>query len=110
MGEGDINDLVMECKKNPGVAILCSCTGGREKLVVRHKALDHFIVLGETHLRHILACYVAWYNACRPHQSLNNEPLGGLPPTEQSLVLSLADIMCEEKLGGLLKHYSRRAV
>jgi hypothetical protein len=41
--------------------------------------------------------------------AVNNEPLGGLPPVEESVVLSLAEVQCEEKLGGLLKHYSRRA-
>ena len=76
---------------------------------VRVECLDHFVVLGEAHLRHILTSYVTWYNTCRPHQSVNNEPLGERPQVDEPAVLSLADVHCEEKLGGLLKHYWRRA-
>jgi putative transposase len=76
---------------------------------VRTEALDHFVVLGEAYLRHIVTTYVAWCNRVRLHQSLGNEPLGGLPPAEEPPILSLADIQCEEPLGGFLKHYTRRA-
>jgi hypothetical protein len=38
----------------------------------------------------------------------NNKPLDGLPLIEEPF-LSLADVHCAEKLGGLLKHYNRRA-
>jgi putative transposase len=50
---------------------------------VRSECLDHFVVLGESHLRYILSSYVVLYNSKRPHQSLNNAPLGGLPPREE---------------------------
>ncbi|MFL5339711.1 MAG: integrase core domain-containing protein [Gemmataceae bacterium] len=35
---------------------------------------------GEAHLRHVLACYVRYYNERRPHQSLGNRPLSGADP------------------------------
>jgi putative transposase len=75
----------------------------------RVECLDHFVILGEAHLRHLLTTYVGWYNTCRPHQSKNNEPLSGLSAQKDPPLLSLADVRCEEKLGGLLKHYTRRA-
>jgi putative transposase len=76
---------------------------------VRAECLDPFVVLGEAHLRHLLLCYVGWYNTVRPRQGVNNEPLCGLPAEDGPPTLSLADVHCEESLGGLLKHYSRRA-
>jgi len=77
---------------------------------VRIEALDHFIVFGEEHLRHICTEYVAFYNQFRPHQGVGNEPLGGLPPSDHlPEALSLAEVQCQECLGGLLNHYSRRA-
>ena len=75
---------------------------------VRGECLDHFIVFGEAHLRHILKEYEAYYPTARPHQGVGNVPLSGAteiahregPPGE---------VMCEERLGGLLKHYRRKA-
>jgi putative transposase len=77
---------------------------------IRHACLDMFIVLGERHLRHIVEEFVAYYLCPRPHQGLGNVPLGmstGEPePVEH---LPLADLVCRERLGGLLKHYERKA-
>jgi transposase InsO family protein len=40
---------------------------------IRHECLDHVIVLGEERLRRILKSYAAYYNAVRPHRSLNKD-------------------------------------
>lgn len=37
---------------------------------VRRECLDHVIILGERHLRSVLLEYVAFFNASRPHQGL----------------------------------------
>ena len=34
---------------------------------IRRECLDHFIVLNERHLRHLLRAYLAYYNPTRPH-------------------------------------------
>ena len=39
---------------------------------LRHECLDRFVVLGETHLRHLVSEYLAHYNAERPHQGKGN--------------------------------------
>lgn len=76
---------------------------------IRRECLDHFIILGEAHLRHIVAEYVAHYNEERPHQGMGNVPLSGAPAEEGSAPLSLSEVCCKERLGGLLKHYYRPA-
>jgi hypothetical protein len=38
-----------------------------------------------------------------------NQQRGGLAPVEEPAILSLADVQFAEKLGGLLKHYTRSA-
>ncbi|HVD74903.1 MAG TPA: integrase core domain-containing protein [Xanthobacteraceae bacterium] len=40
---------------------------------IRRECVDHLIVLGETHLRRILAKYAAYYNESRTHRSLNKD-------------------------------------
>jgi putative transposase len=71
---------------------------------VRRECLDHFLVLGEDHLRYLLKEYEAHYNQERPHQGLGNLPL-----VTQSEPPSDGAIECSERLGGWLKHYYRNA-
>ena len=39
---------------------------------IRRECLDHFMIVSEAHLRWLLHRYVAYYNAVRPHQALDN--------------------------------------
>ena len=76
----------------------------------KHEVLNHFIVFGENHLRHILSCWLTYYHQVRPHQGLGNVPiLGDLPPPDPLNAFRLDDVVCHESLGGLLKHYQRCA-
>jgi putative transposase len=76
---------------------------------IRRECLDHFVVLGEGHLRHLVLEYAAYYNEARPHQGVGNVPLMGATPVEEADVLSLVEVRCAERLGGLLRHYFRPA-
>lgn len=75
---------------------------------LKAECLDNFIVFGEDHLRYILSEYVQWYHESRPHQGMGNVPLSGEGLPEPA-ILSLEDVVCEERLGGLLKTYRRAA-
>src|SRR5580704_10186093 len=47
--------------------------GHAERLIgsLRRECLDHAVVFGERHLRHMLLSYLAYYNGARTHLSLN---------------------------------------
>jgi transposase InsO family protein len=49
--------------------------GFAERLIgsIRRECVDHFIVLGEAHLRHILRTYARYYNDIRTHRSLGKD-------------------------------------
>ena len=75
---------------------------------LRTECLDHFVVFGEKHLRHILSEFLAYYHDERPHQNLGNAP----PCRQEETILPFVKdqpIHRTERLGGLLKHYSRIA-
>jgi hypothetical protein len=49
--------------------------GHTERLIgsIRRECLDHVVVFGERHLRHLLLSYMAYYNSARTHLSLNKD-------------------------------------
>ena len=77
---------------------------------IKQECLDHFIVLGETHLNHLVSEYVHYYQTERPHQGIDigNELLIPMKPPDEN-VPAPDQLVCRERLGGLLKSYSRRA-
>src|SRR4051812_49343223 len=50
---------------------------GRFVQSIKQECLDHFVVLGEGHLRRIVREYVEYYQEEWPHQGLANKSLGG---------------------------------
>jgi transposase InsO family protein len=46
--------------------------GHAERLIgsIRHECLDHVVMFGESHLRHLLRSYMHYYNSARTHLSL----------------------------------------
>jgi putative transposase len=78
---------------------------------IKQECLDYFVVLGQRHMDHLCKEFVEHYHAERPHQSLDNEPLkpSGQKRKRQSDLIPLSDINCRTRLGGILKHYHRKA-
>jgi hypothetical protein len=64
------------------------------------------LILGERHLRSVLAEYARPYNGHRPHQALRQEP----PPREPGHAVDItARIERRQVLGGLISGYRRAA-
>src|SRR5271169_2458821 len=62
---------------------------------------NHFVVLGEAHLRRILQAYAPYYNDVRTHRSLAKDAPVSRPVQRSGLIKSYAI------LGGLHHHYAR---
>jgi hypothetical protein len=77
--------------------------GFAERLIgsIRRECVDHFIVLGEAHLRRILKSYAHYYNGVRTHRSHNKDA-----PVSRSVQRAGA-ISSRAVLGGLHHHYGR---
>jgi putative transposase len=78
---------------------------------IKQECLDHFVVFGQRHMDHLCREFLQHYHAERPHQGLENKLL--VPRRRQKKrqtdVIPLADVGCRPRLGGLLKHYYRKA-
>ena len=74
-------------------------------LSVKSECLDHFVLFGERHLRYLLSEYMSYFHECRPHQGLDNRPLGKTEDPPAILPFTAKKVKCRERLGGLLKSY-----
>jgi transposase InsO family protein len=77
--------------------------GFAERLIgsIRRECVDHFVVLGEAHLRRILQTYARYYNNIRTHRSLDKDA-----PVSRPIQLT-GIISSHPILGGLHHHYVR---
>jgi putative transposase len=76
---------------------------------IQVECLNHFIVPCAKNLDHLVSQHLVFYHSHRPHQGLENKLnlQTNPPPTDD--VQDLKQIVCHERLGGLLKHFERRA-
>lgn len=74
---------------------------------LRHKLLDHFMIFGVRHLRHLLAESLTHSDAERPHQRIGNVPLADMPASVWPF--THGRVRCRKRLGGLLHDYHRVA-
>src|ERR1700692_3487018 len=77
--------------------------GYAERLIgsIRRECLDHVVVFGERHLRHILLSYMSYHNEIRTHLSLEKDA-----PVSRAVKLA-GTILCRPVLGGLTQRYVR---
>jgi hypothetical protein len=67
----------------------------------RRECLDHIVVFGERHLRHVLLSYMDYYSGTRTHLSLNKDA------SISRAAEAAGRILCRPILGGLHHQYAR---
>ena len=72
---------------------------------VKEECLDRMIFLGERSVQTALADFLVHYHAERNHQGLGNRLI---KPGEE-VGLAAGEVMCRERLGGILRYYYRKA-
>ncbi|MEZ6184147.1 MAG: integrase core domain-containing protein [Planctomycetota bacterium] len=71
---------------------------------IKEECLSKLITLGEAHLRRAIREFVEHYHAERNHQGLGNRQIAPAPGVGSRE----GEIVVDERLGGLLRHYRRR--
>ena len=69
---------------------------------IKSEALSKMIIFGERHLRYCVEQYVIHYNTSRPHTGLDHNMIDPQPQGD-------GEIVCHERLGGILKSWRRAA-
>ena len=69
---------------------------------IKSECLDRMLIFGERHLEYLVFEFMEHYHTERPHQGLDNEFID--PPPQGT-----GEIVCRERLGGLLRYYGRAA-
>ncbi len=69
----------------------------------RRECLDWILILNRRHLERVLTEWVEHYNQARPHRGLDLQT----PIARSDPVVTSGPIRCDERLGGLLREYSR---
>ena len=69
---------------------------------IKTEALSKMIIFGEKHLRYCVEQYVIHYNTSRPHTGLGHDMIDPQPQGD-------GEIICHERLGGILKSWRRAA-
>ena len=72
----------------------------------RRECLDWILVLNQRHLECVLSAWLEHYNRARPHRALGFKT----PITRSDPVWMSGPVTCHERLGGLLREYSRAPV
>jgi putative transposase len=84
-----------------------------ERLVgtLRRELLDRMLILGERHLRAVLAEYQTHYNMARPHQGIAQRVPDGEPDAPRATVTGIDAQQIRRKpvLGGLINGYTHAA-
>lgn len=69
---------------------------------IKSEALNRMLIFGERHLEYVIQQYMEHYHTERAHQGIGNEIIEPPPQGE-------GEVVCQERLGGLLKSYRRAA-
>src|SRR6267142_4886317 len=77
-----------------------------ERLIgsIRRECLDHVIVLGQRHLRHLMTAYLTYYHGARTHLALEKDA-----PTPRRVQTPIEGrVVAFPEVGGLHHRYERR--
>ena len=73
------------------------------------ECLDNFVIVAQRHLNYVCREFAAHYNRERPHEARDHLPPECEVEPDIAETISMRDVVCSTRLGGLLRSYSRRA-
>jgi putative transposase len=99
-------DAAITAVKIPPRCPRANCFAERLVLTIRTELTDRMLIVGQRHLRKVLAEYTAHYNHHRPHRALHLQPPRPASPTTTPVSTR---IRRRPILGGLITEYEPAA-
>ena len=98
----------VKCVPIPAHSPNCNPHAERFVKTVRTECLDHFVIFGQRHLRHLLKEFMGHYLSERYHQGIGSQIIRPMasPGNDNA---PLGAIRCRSRLGGALNYYCRTA-
>jgi hypothetical protein len=98
----------VKCVPIPAQSPNCNPHAERFVKTVRTECLNHFVIFGERHLRHLVKEFMGHYLTERYHQGVGSQLISpkASPSNDNA---TLGAIGCRSRLGGLLNYYCREA-
>jgi putative transposase len=98
----------VKCVPIPAQSPNCNPHAERFVKTVRTECLDHFVIFGERHLRHLVKEFMGHYLTERYHQGIGSQIIRprASPSNDNA---TLGAIECRSRLAGLLNYYCREA-
>jgi len=95
------------CVKIPAQSLNCNPYAARFVKTIKYECLNHFVIFGKRHLRHLIKEFVAHYRTERFHQGIGGQLIRNVGATNDNG----ADdkVACQSRLRGLLNFYHRKA-
>jgi hypothetical protein len=86
-----------------------NCNPYAEQFVktIKYESLNHFVIFGERHLRHLIKEFVEHYMTERFHQGIGGQLIRNAGPTNDNG--SDGKVACRSRPGGLLNYYHGEA-
>jgi putative transposase len=98
-----LRDVGIDAVLTPKRAPNCNAYAERFVLSIKAECLRRMVFFGESSLRRAISEYVVHYHEERAHQGIGNERI------EQRHAVGGGEVVCDERLGALLKCYRRAA-
>ena len=94
--------------KIPAQSPNCNPYAERFVKTIKYECLNHFIIFGERHLRHLIKEFVEYYMTERFHQGIGGQLIRKqVGPTNDDG--ADGKVACRSRLGGMLNYYYREA-
>jgi hypothetical protein len=93
--------------KTPAQSPNCNQHAERFVKTIKYECLNHFVIFGERHLRHLIKEFVEHYMAERFHQGIGGQLIRNVDPMNDNA--ADGKVARRSRLGGMLNYYYREA-
>jgi transposase InsO family protein len=106
--EAILRERGVKCVRIPAQSPNCNPHAERFVETIKYECLNHLVLFGERHLRHVIKEFMAHYHRERFHQGLGGQ-LIEVKARATSTKRAQGEVVCRDRLGGMLNYYHREA-